>query len=119
MLCPNLIHGKWPVCLRLFVPCTVLTHHEALERATYSSKSFLIGLALVLEKITVEEAALASTVEVSSQIQRWGEVEDCELVFCLPRHFLCLSTAHDVDHQDVRRQLASAACLLEDSSLSQ
>jgi len=72
----------------------------ALERATYSSKSFLIGLALVLGKITVEEAALASTVEVSSQIQRWGEVED----------------SHDVDHQDVRRQLASAACLLEGSS---
>jgi len=74
----------------------------ALERATYSSKSFLIGLALVLGKITVEEAALASTVEVSSQIQRWGEVED----------------SHDVDHQDVRRQLASAASLLEGSSLS-
>lgn len=74
----------------------------ALERATYSSKSFLIGLALVLKRITPEEAALASTVEVSSQIQRWGEVED----------------SHDVDYQDVRRQLASAACLLEGSSLS-
>lgn len=63
-------------------------HHEALERATYSSKSFLIGLALVLEKITVEEAALASTVEVSSQIQRWGEVEDCEVSFFFLRPLL-------------------------------
>jgi len=61
-------------------PRILLTRHEALERATYSSKSFLIGLALVLEKITVEEAASASAVEVSSQIQRWGEVEDCKLV---------------------------------------
>ena len=67
---------------------TLLTYHEALERATYSSKSFLIGLALVLGKITVEEAALASTVEVSSQIQRWGEVEDCELVFHPSSHCL-------------------------------
>lgn len=65
----------------MFAPPLSLTptdHQKALERATYSSKSFLIGLALVLEKVTVEEAALASTVEVSSQIQRWGEVEDCE-----------------------------------------
>ena len=81
---------------------------------TYSSKSFLISLALVLKKITVEEAALASTVEVSSQIQRWGEVEDCESSFIyLLSHCLFLFAAHDVDHQDVRRQLASAACLLE------
>jgi len=92
-------------------------HREALERATYSSKSLLIGLALVLKKITVEEAALASTVEVSSQIQRWGEVEDCELILHFPGHRLCPPAAHDVDHQDVRRQLASAACLLEGSSV--
>jgi len=58
----------------------LLTRYEALERATYSSKSFLIGLALVLEEITVEEAALASAVEVASQIERWGEVEDCKSV---------------------------------------
>ena len=56
-------------------------HCKALERATYSSKSFLIGLALVLKKVTVEEAALASSVEVSSQIQRWGEVEDCKSAY--------------------------------------
>ncbi|KAI0340117.1 ATP12-domain-containing protein [Trametopsis cervina] len=68
----------------------------ALERATYSSKSFLIGLALTLRHITAEQAAQASHVEVNSQIEKWGEVED----------------SHDVDYHDIRRQLASAACLL-------
>lgn len=50
----------------------------ALERTTYVTKSFLIALALVKRHISAEEAALASHVEVNSQIQRWGEVEDCE-----------------------------------------
>lgn len=50
--------------------------HRAMERATYATKSFLIGLALVKRHLTVEQAALAATVEVSSQIERWGEVED-------------------------------------------
>lgn len=69
---------------------SLLTGNKALERATHSSKSILIGLALVFEKITVEEAALASTVEVSSQIQRWGEVEDCELIFrCSAAAYIC------------------------------
>ncbi|KAI0086620.1 ATP12-domain-containing protein [Irpex rosettiformis] len=68
----------------------------AMERATYSSKSFLIGLALTLRHITAEEASLASHVEVNSQIEKWGEVED----------------SHDVDYHDIRRQLASAACLI-------
>ncbi|KAG1756483.1 uncharacterized protein EDB91DRAFT_1041414 [Suillus paluster] len=68
----------------------------AMERVTYLTKSFLIALALVKKHLTVEEAALAAQVEVSSQIQRWGEVED----------------SHDVDFHDVRRQLGSAACLL-------
>lgn len=47
-----------------------------MERATYSTKSILIALALVKEFINVEQASLASRVEVSSQIERWGEVED-------------------------------------------
>jgi ATP synthase F1 complex assembly factor 2 len=50
---------------------------KAMERATYTSKSFIIALALVTRHITVEQAALASTIEVSSQIKTWGEVEDC------------------------------------------
>ncbi|KAK0199210.1 hypothetical protein DFS33DRAFT_1369776 [Desarmillaria ectypa] len=68
----------------------------AMERATYITKSFLIALALVKRFITVEQASIAARVEVSSQIERWGEVED----------------SHDVDFYDVRRQLGSAACLL-------
>ena len=53
----------------------------AMERATYASKSFLVGLALVKKRITAEQAAQASHVEVNSQIETWGEVEDCELYF--------------------------------------
>ncbi|KAJ6546535.1 hypothetical protein DFH09DRAFT_1249088 [Mycena vulgaris] len=61
----------------------------AMERATYTTKSFIIALALVRKHLTVEQASLAAQVEVASQIQRWGEVED----------------THDVDFHDVRRQL--------------
>jgi ATP synthase F1 complex assembly factor 2 len=101
-----------------------------MERATYATKSFLIALALVKRHLTVEDAAVAAQVEVSSQIQRWGEVEDCEfniavlrrrsLCNCLPsriRAALIIDyfTAHDVDFHDVRRQLGSAACLLTNS----
>ncbi|KAF8911089.1 hypothetical protein CPB84DRAFT_1763330, partial [Gymnopilus junonius] len=68
----------------------------ALERATYATKSLIIALALVKKHLSVEDAALAATVEVNSQIERWGEVED----------------THDVDYHDIRRQLGSAACLL-------
>ncbi|KIJ68935.1 hypothetical protein HYDPIDRAFT_79686 [Hydnomerulius pinastri MD-312] len=67
----------------------------AMERAVYVTKSFIISLALVKRHLTVEQAALAAQVEVASQIERWGEVED----------------SHDVDYHDVRRQLGSAACL--------
>lgn len=48
----------------------------ALEKAVMSSKSFLIGLALVKGAVTVEQAAQAAHVEMNSQIDRWGEVED-------------------------------------------
>ena len=49
----------------------------AVERATYTTKSLIIALALVHGRLTAEQAALASQVEVASQIERWGEVEDC------------------------------------------
>lgn len=48
-----------------------------MERVTLTTKSFIIALALVHGRITAEQAALASQVEVASQIERWGEVEDC------------------------------------------
>ncbi|TDL27571.1 ATP12-domain-containing protein [Rickenella mellea] len=70
-----------------------------MERATYVTKSFIIALALVKGRLSVEDAAQAAHVEVNSQIKRWGEVED----------------THDVDFHDVRRQLGSVACLLSES----
>ncbi|TFK46432.1 ATP12-domain-containing protein [Heliocybe sulcata] len=70
----------------------------AMERTTYTTKSFIIGLGLVKKYISTDEAALAASVEVNSQIEKWGEVED----------------SHDVDYHDVRRQLGSAVCLLSD-----
>ncbi|KAG8759630.1 ATP synthase complex assembly protein atp12 [Serendipita sp. 396] len=69
------------------------------ERAVFTTKSAVISLALVLKNLSVERAAQASHVEVNSQIERWGEVED----------------SHDVDYQDIRRQLGSVACILMDS----
>jgi chaperone required for assembly of F1-ATPase len=51
-----------------------------MERVTLTTKSFIIALALVQGHITAEQAALASHVEVASQIERWGEVEDCTYV---------------------------------------
>jgi len=68
----------------------------AMHRAVYSTKSFIIALALVKGRITAEEAALASRVEVQSQINRWGEVED----------------THDVDYRDIRHQLATVMLLV-------
>jgi chaperone required for assembly of F1-ATPase len=49
-----------------------------MERATYTTKSFIIALALVKRHLTSEQAAEAAQAEVNSQIERWGEVEDCE-----------------------------------------
>ena len=51
---------------------------QGLERAVYTTKSFLIGLALIKGRVSVEQAAQAAHVEVNSQIERWGEVEDCK-----------------------------------------
>lgn len=68
----------------------------AFEKAVMQTKSFIIALALVKGRIGVEEAALAARVEVLHQIERWGEVDD----------------AHDVDEEDIKRQLGSVACAL-------
>ncbi|KAL1923971.1 uncharacterized protein VTP21DRAFT_7006 [Calcarisporiella thermophila] len=68
----------------------------AFERATMVTKSFLTALALVKRAISLEHAAQAAHVEVNWQIERWGEVED----------------THDVDREEVRRQLGSCVCAL-------
>lgn len=82
-----------------------------------STKSFLIGLAVVKRYLNVEQAAQAASVEVDSQIQVWGEVEDSTShVSPFSEHTSEFLLAHDVDYQDVRRQLGSAALLLSTSS---
>ncbi|KAI5285489.1 ATP synthase complex assembly protein atp12, partial [Ascosphaera acerosa] len=88
-----------------------------LERATLASKSLLIAARLVVEwseeagggvagtrsreddgstPFGLEEAARAATLEVAWQTRKWGEVED----------------THDVDKEDVRRQLGSVVLLV-------
>ena len=81
----------------------------------YTTKSALIALALVRQRLTVEQAAQAAHVEVNSQIERWGEVEDCECCAVDGKQVLTLSSAHDVDFHDMRRQLGSVATVLVDS----
>ncbi|WFD32495.1 ATP synthase mitochondrial F1 complex assembly factor 2 [Malassezia sp. CBS 17886] len=66
----------------------------SMERAVMMSKSIVIGLALVFQHIDAEQAALAAEVETASQASVWGAVDD----------------SHDVDHAELRRQLASVAC---------
>lgn len=75
----------------------------AFERAVRSTKSFFVALRLVKAiqereaSFGVEEASLASEVEVESQTQRWGQVED----------------THDVDHADIRKLLGSVAVAVQ------
>jgi ATP synthase F1 complex assembly factor 2 len=68
-------------------------YYIAFERATLLSKSFLIGLALVERKLSVEEASKASLIETISQTMRWGETE-----------------VHNIENEDIRRQFGSVAC---------
>lgn len=84
-----------------------------------ASKSYIIGLGLAEGFLTVEEAAQAAHVEVQSQIERWGEVEDSESgkarlgeVLCGLMRCSTLFAAHDVDHQDIRVRLGSSAIIM-------
>ncbi|KAK0546936.1 ATP synthase mitochondrial F1 complex assembly factor 2 [Tilletia horrida] len=74
----------------------------AFERAVLSCKSVLIALGLLEGRLSVEDASRAAEVEVASQIERWGEVED----------------THDVDFHDLRRQLGSVSIVLMSPSSS-
>lgn len=80
-----------------------------LERAVLAGKSMLIGARLVVEwsegpvgvagegeRFGVETAARTASLEVDFQTGKWGEVED----------------THDVEKEDVRRQLGSAVLLV-------
>lgn len=81
-----------------------------LERAILASKSLLVAVRLVVEwsenfrhlqrhgvkKFGLEEAAEAANLEVKWQTDMWGEVED----------------THDVNKEDLRRQLGSVVVLV-------
>jgi len=78
-----------------------------LERAVLAGKSLLAGLRLVVEnsgrggiegkgRWGVEDAAKACNLETDWQIGKWGAVED----------------THDVNEQDLRRQLGSVLLLI-------
>ena len=82
----------------------------AFERGVLASKSLLVAVRLLVEwgenfrhlqrpgqkKFGIEEATEASSLEVSYQTEMWGEVED----------------THDVDKEDLRRQLGSVIVLV-------
>ncbi|KZF24130.1 ATP synthase mitochondrial F1 complex assembly factor 2 [Xylona heveae TC161] len=81
-----------------------------LERGVLASKSLLVAVRLLVEwsegfrqlpktqdqRFGIEEAAEASSLEVTWQTNMWGEVED----------------THDVDKEDLRRQLGSVVLLV-------
>lgn len=87
-----------------------------LERAVLASKSLLVSVRLIHEwgeafvksrkatgaaRFGIKEAADASSMEVTWQTVQWGEVED----------------THDVQKEDLRRQLGSAIILVGGNSL--
>ncbi|KAH9872180.1 hypothetical protein IAQ61_005015 [Plenodomus lingam] len=95
--------------------CAGLPAYElaGLERAVLASKSLLVGARLVFEwaeafaharkavpteasRFGMQDAAEACSLEVNWQTRQWGEVED----------------THDVEKEDLRRQLGSAILLV-------
>ena len=82
-----------------------------LERAVLAGKSFVTAARIVAEwsegsvgtshivpvgKFGIEEASKATSLEVDWQAEQWGEVED----------------THDVNQEDLRRQLGSVVLLV-------
>ncbi|RSM19224.1 hypothetical protein CDV31_001900 [Fusarium ambrosium] len=82
-----------------------------LERATLAGKSLIAAARFIVEwsegsvgkgelntgnKFGVEQASVATSLEVDWQTGQWGEVED----------------THDVHKEDVRRQMGSVALLV-------
>ncbi|KAJ3286245.1 ATP synthase complex assembly protein atp12 [Rhizoclosmatium sp. JEL0117] len=84
--------------LKAFIESLTPMQLAAFERAVLSSKSFLIGTAILKRGVTVDFATDAARVEVNFQVQKWGEVLD----------------AHDVDYQALKRDLGSVTCCLLD-----
>ncbi|WFD00333.1 ATP synthase mitochondrial F1 complex assembly factor 2 [Malassezia yamatoensis] len=67
-----------------------------MERAAMTTKSMITSLAMLYKRVDAEQASLMAEVETASQVSVWGAVED----------------SHDVDHAELRRQLASVSCAL-------
>ena len=89
-------------------------YSPAFERAVMASKSYIIALGLLEGQLSADAAAQAAHVEVQSQIERWGEVEDSKPM-CSNESRMNTNfgwPAHDVDHQDVRVRLGSAAIIM-------
>ena len=63
----------------------------AMERAVLLFKSIAISLLLINKDISLGQAIKAHTVELDSQIQKWGHIED----------------SHDVDEANMKRWAAS------------
>ncbi|KAJ3351109.1 ATP synthase complex assembly protein atp12 [Allomyces javanicus] len=93
----SLLAPKQPAATKAVLRAHVdqYTPHQmaCFEKAVLASKSFVIGLALVEGRLSGQQASDAARVEVMSQIARFGEVED----------------AHDVDREDIQRQMAAIA----------
>ena len=64
----------------------------ALERATMTAKSLIIGMNIATLQMSVEQASKATRLETIHQTDIWGEVED----------------THDVDFHDMERSLSCA-----------
>lgn len=90
---------------------------SAFEKGVMSSKSFLIGFALVHKGISVEHAAQAAQVEMNAQMDRWGEVEDSKFIIInlieFGIHFF-FYLGHDVEREYIRQTLGSVAISLMD-----
>ncbi|CCH42972.1 hypothetical protein BN7_2518 [Wickerhamomyces ciferrii] len=73
----------------------------ALEKVTLSAKSLICGILTLRAKshgeeiVNLEKIAECATLEVGFQTEKWGEVED----------------THDVDYQDIRRNINSAGII--------
>lgn len=71
---------------------------SALERATMTAKSLIIGMNIATLQMSVEKASEAARLETIHQTGIWGEVED----------------THDVDFHDMERSLACAYLIASD-----
>jgi chaperone required for assembly of F1-ATPase len=61
----------------------LLTVALGFERAVIASKSFILGLQVILGEQKLEEICQASQVELKYQQDFWGEVEDGKFILII------------------------------------